>query len=302
LDAHHAIMPELPEVETIVRQLAPLVSGGTLTHVHIADPRWSRPVDPGVLGRELEGSRVEAIGRRGKYIVWHLDGDRHLVQHLRMSAVVLSDPIAEPGHAHVRMVLAAANGGGVHRLVVCDPRRFGTAQLIAGTEALECFFAERLGPEPFGDAFTVAHLRQALRNSQRTIKAALLDQRVVCGVGNIYADEALFAARVHPARRAQTVTGAKLHDLRDAVVAALAAGIDARGASIDDFRHVDGVRGSFQDRFQVHLRAGQPCRRCQAEIVKTVVAGRGTYYCPRCQPAPRARRRSGAGAGAKPRR
>jgi formamidopyrimidine-DNA glycosylase len=278
-------MPELPEVETIVRQLAPRVQGRTVTRAEILDPRWSAPLAPAELAEALSGRRIRSLGRRGKYLVWEFDDELHLVQHLRMSGVVLYDPAQEPPHTRVRLEL---DGGDAH-VVVSDARRFGTAQLLAGEEELERFFADRLGLEPFDEGFTGAHLRTLARGRRTPIKALLLDQRRVAGVGNIYADEALFRARVHPARMAGRLTGPQCAALRDGVVEALAAGIDARGASIDDFRHVDGVRGSFQERFLVHRRAGEPCPRCGGEIRKLVVAGRGTYVCERCQRPPRVR-------------
>jgi len=279
-------VPELPEVETIVRQLAPLVEGRMITAAEILDPRWSAPLSPDELGEALLGRRIQSLGRRGKYIVWELGDELHLVQHLRMSGVVLFEPDREPGHVRVRLEL---DGGRAH-VVVSDARRFGTGQLVAGAAELELFFAERLGLEPFDEDFTGAHLRALVRGRRTPIKALLLDQRRVAGVGNIYADEALFRARIHPERRAGALTLAQCEALREGVIEALASGIDARGASIDDFRHVDGVRGTFQERFLVHRRAGEPCPRCGGEIRKLVVAGRGTYVCERCQPRPRRRR------------
>jgi formamidopyrimidine-DNA glycosylase len=160
-----------------------------------------------------------------------------------------------------------------------------------GAEALERFFATRLGVEPLGPDFTVERLRELARGRRAPVKAFLLDQRKVAGVGNIYADEALFRARIHPLRPAGALKRAQLEALRDAVVASLEAGLGAGGASIDDYRHPDGVRGSFQDEFLVHLRRGEACPSCGGEIVKFVAAGRGTYACERCQPRPRIRRR-----------
>jgi formamidopyrimidine-DNA glycosylase len=177
-------------------------------------------------------------------------------------------------------------------LVVADPRRFGTGELVLGMPALEAFFAKRVGLEPFDERFTPEHLRIAARGRTAPIKAFLLDQRRVAGVGNIYADEALYRAGIHPMRRAGALSTAQHAQLRDALIEALRAGIDARGASIDDFRHVDGLRGAFQDEFLVHRRAGEACRRCGTDIVKMVVAGRGTYVCEGCQPRPRRRRRA----------
>jgi formamidopyrimidine-DNA glycosylase len=290
-------MPELPEVETIRRQLAPLVEGRRLLGLEVLDPRWSRPLAPEELERALEGRRVERLGRRGKYLVWSFEGDVHLAQHLRMTGAVLAEPDPEPAHTRVRMRLgarrggrarpgAAAGGRGV-RLVIDDPRRFGTGELLLGTEALEAFMAARLGLEPFDEGFTVEHLRDLARGRTAPVKALLLDQRRIAGVGNIYADEALFRAGVHPRRPAGRLTREQFSRVREGVMEALSAGIDARGASIDDFRHVDGVQGSFQNEFLVHLREGEPCGKCGRPIVKMVVAGRGTYVCEGCQPRPR---------------
>jgi formamidopyrimidine-DNA glycosylase len=302
-------MPELPEVETIRRQLAPLVEGRKLVLVEILDPRWSRPLTPEELTDGLSGRRVERLERRGKYLIWRLSGEVFLVQHLRMTGSILHEPDPEPEHVRVRIELgprrpastktksgASASPGGRRRerLAIVDPRRFGTGELVLGEEALEEFFASRLGLEPFDERFTAEHMRELTRGRRTPIKALLLDQRAIAGVGNIYADEALFRAAIHPLRPAGSLTRAQLERLRAGVIEALEEGIDARGASIDDFRHVDGVRGSFQDRFLVHRRAGEPCVRCGREIVKLVVAGRGTYVCERCQPRPRShRRRSG---------
>jgi formamidopyrimidine-DNA glycosylase len=284
-------VPELPEVETIRRQLAPLVEGRRLRRIEILDPRWSRPLDPRELADALAGRRIEALGRRGKYLVWSLEGGVHLVQHLRMTGAVLCEPRPEPAHVRVRIELHPRR-----RLVIVDPRRFGTGELLRGEQALEAFFAARLGCEPLDERFTAAHLRAQARGRTASIKAFLLDQRRVAGVGNIYADEALFRAGIHPLRRAGRLSRQQYAGLRDAVVAVLLDGIDARGATIDDFRHVDGVRGSFQDRFLVHRREGEPCGRCGRSIVKMVVAGRGTYVCETCQPRPRGQAAAGQAA------
>jgi formamidopyrimidine-DNA glycosylase len=280
-------MPELPEVETIRGQLAPLVEGRRLTKIEILDPRWSRPLAPHELEDALRGRRVERLGRRGKYLVWSFDGDVHLAQHLRMTGAVLADPDPEQQHVRVRMELGPARGSkrrDRRRLAIVDPRRFGTGELLLGSDALEEFFAERLGLEPFDEGFTTEHLRELAKGRTAPVKAFLLDQRRIAGVGNIYADEALFRAGVHPRRPAGRLTREQYGRLRESVIAALSAGIDARGASIDDFRHVDGVRGSFQDQFLVHLREGEPCVTCGTPIEKMVVGGRGTYVCETCQP------------------
>jgi formamidopyrimidine-DNA glycosylase len=279
-------MPELPEVETIRRQLAPLVEGRRLRSLEILDPRWPRPLAARELADALEGRRIESLGRRGKYLLWSFEGDVHLAQHLRMTGSVLADPDPEPPHTRVRIELGPAPA---RRLAIVDPRRFGTGELLLGSEAMEAFFAARLGLEPFDERFTAAHLRSLTKGRTAPVKALLLDQRRIAGIGNIYADEALFRAGIHPRRQAGRLTLAQCARLRETVIEALGAGIDARGASIDDFRHVDGVRGSFQNQFLVHLREGEPCVRCGATIVKMFVAGRGTYVCETCQARPRLR-------------
>ena len=297
-------MPELPEVETIRRQLAPLVEGSRLERMEILDPRWSRPLAPRELSAALENRRVESLGRRGKYLLWSFEGDVHLAQHLRMTGVVLSEPDPEPPHTRVRLRFGPAGStragdgrrsgpglNGRRNLVIVDSRRFGTGELLLGSQALEEFFAARLGLEPLEEAFTSEHLRSLARNRTAPIKAFLLDQHRIAGVGNIYADEALHRAGIHPLRPAGRLSVSQYAALREAVVDALLAGIDARGATIDDYRHLDGVEGSFQDQFLVYGRGGEPCTKCGRTIVKMVVAGRGTYVCESCQPRPRRPRR-----------
>ncbi len=282
-------MPELPEVETIRRHLAPNVEGRRLEAVEILDERWCRPLAPEELSAAVEGRRVERLGRRGKYLVWELSDEIFLLMHLRMTGTLLLDPSPPPRHMRVRLDL------GDHTLVFDDPRRFGTGVLASGPEALEGFFAARLGVEPLGEAFTAAHLHALARTSRAPIKAFLLDQKRVAGVGNIYADEALFRARVHPLRPANRLTRAQCSAIRDAVVASLMAGLEAKGATIDDFRDPYGVSGSFQDQFLIHLREHEPCSNCGNPVRKLRVAGRGTYVCPRCQPRPRVSRTSRSG-------
>jgi formamidopyrimidine-DNA glycosylase len=277
-------MPELPEVETIRRQLAPHLEGRAILGAEILDWRWTRPDDPRMVQGGLRGAVVERVARAGKYLIWDLSEDRHLLIHLRMTGALLFDPIGEPVHTRVRFELDGGN-----RLVYVDPRRFGTGHLLFGADARNAYLAERLGVEPFTPAFTVENLRSAARGRSAPVKAWLLDQRRIAGVGNIYADEALFRANIHPLRPAGRLTGPQLAKLRDAIEEALQAGIDAKGASIDDFRHVDGARGSFQDRFLVHRREGEPCPVCGRTVRKIVVGGRGTYVCEHCQPRPRRR-------------
>ncbi len=275
-------MPELPEVETIRRQLAPQVEGRRIVRAEIFDPRWTMPEPPAAVEAELTGAEIERLGRAGKYLVWALSQERYLISHLRMTGVVLFDPVPEPLHVRVRLALSSG-----HRLVFNDPRRFGTGHLVRGAAARDAYLTARVGVEPLTPEFTAAHLQRIARGRRAPIKPFILDQRRIAGVGNIYADEALFRARIHPLRPAGRLRRPELERLREGIEAALQAGIDAKGASIDDFRNIDGSMGAFQDRFLVHNRAGSPCPRCGAPIVKLVVGGRGTYVCERCQRRPR---------------
>ncbi|HET9103279.1 MAG TPA: bifunctional DNA-formamidopyrimidine glycosylase/DNA-(apurinic or apyrimidinic site) lyase [Solirubrobacteraceae bacterium] len=281
-------MPELPEVETIRRQLAPHLEGRTILAAELSDPRWTRPVAPQAIADALTGRRIDRVGRSGKYLIWELDDDLHLLIHLRMTGTLLFDPDAGVTHQRARFNLDDG-----HTLVYVDPRRFGTAHLLPGLPARDAYLRERLGVEPLTPEFTTAHLRAMARGRTAPVKAFILDQRRIAGVGNIYADEALHRARIHPLRPAGRLTLAQLDALREGIEAALTAGIAAKGATIDDFRHVDGAYGSFQDQFLVHLRQGEPCGRCGTPIVKLVVGGRGTYVCERCQPPPRRSRPRG---------
>jgi formamidopyrimidine-DNA glycosylase len=283
-------MPELPEVETIRRQLAPHLEGRRIIDPEILDPRWTRPVAPALVQEQLRDRRVERVSRSGKYLVWELEGDRYLLIHLRMTGALLFDPGVEPPHTRVRFELDQG-----HRMIYVDPRRFGTGHVVLGAAGRDAYLAQRLGIEPMTPAFTAQHLREVARGRRAPIKSFVLDQRRIAGVGNIYADEALFRARIHPLRAAGTLNRPQLEALRQAIEEVLLAGIEAKGATIDDFRHVDGARGSFQDRFLVHRHEGDPCPRCGTTIRKLVVGGRGTYVCEHCQPRPR-RRRAAAGA------
>jgi formamidopyrimidine-DNA glycosylase len=280
-------MPELPEVETIRRHLAPRVEGRRFGAVEIRDPRWTAPLAPDDVAARLTGRRIERLGRRGKYLLWELDGDLVLAQHLRMTGTVLYDAAPEPPHTRVRLPLDDGHG-----LVVSDPRRFGTGHLLEGEAGPATYLDARLGLEPLDPAFTPEHLHAMARRCRAPVKAFVLDQKRMAGVGNIYADEALFRARLHPLRRADRLTRAQAAELQGALRDVLRDGIDARGASIDDFRDPAGVQGTFQDAFRVHLRAGQACPRCGGRVRKLVAAGRGTYVCERCQPRPRAARRA----------
>jgi formamidopyrimidine-DNA glycosylase len=277
-------MPELPEVETIRRQLAPKVAGRTIVDVQVLDPLWCAPADPEEVERALRGRRIERLGRRGKYLLLELEGERFCVMHLRMTGNLLwaKPDDGDPPYLRVRIVVDGAG-----RLVFSDMRRFGTGIVIDGAEALDEYLGSRLGPEPLEPSFTTEELRRQATGRKAPVKAFLLDQSRIAGVGNIYADEALFRARIHPLKPAGRLRREELERLRAGIVAALEAGIESSGASIDRYRDANGDEGKMQDRFLVHRREGQPCPRCGAAVVKLRAAGRGTYVCPRCQRAPR---------------
>jgi formamidopyrimidine-DNA glycosylase len=280
-------VPELPEVETIRRHVAPRVEGRVLERLEIFDARWCMPLAPDDLIDALQGRTVDELARRGKYLEWRFEGDVFLLMHLRMTGTLLYDPPPDTPYDRVRFALSDG-----HELRFCDPRRFGTGELALGTDQRDAFYAPRVGIEPLDGALTGPALRALARGRRAPVKAFLLDQRRVAGVGNIYADEALFKARVHPLRPAGTLKPAQYDALAQAVVQTLAAGIDAGGSTIDDFRHPDGVSGSFQNDFLIHLREGEPCVSCGRPVRKMVVGGRGTYVCEHCQPRPRARPRT----------
>ena len=277
-------MPELPEVETIRRHLAPHVEGARLGHVEVLDALWCDPAPPAEVEQAIAGRVIEQVGRRGKYLIWSLEDDVHLVMHLRMTGNLLLVPAGEE-RRFLRVRLALDSGEDV---LFCDARRFGTGVVLLGTGALERYFESRVGVEPLSAEFTDDLFRELARGRRAPVKAFLLSQERIAGVGNIYADEALWRAKIHPLRPVGKLRRDQIAALREAVVYALNQGIDARGATIDDFRDPSGAEGAFQNRFQVHLREGQACFRCGATIRKMRAAGRGTYVCPRCQRAPRA--------------
>jgi formamidopyrimidine-DNA glycosylase len=276
-------MPELPEVETIRARLAPRLEGRTLEHVEIADPRLTRPEPPEAIAAALEGERIARVSRRGKYLVFEFESGRHLLVHLRMTGNV--EHPAQGGLAadpYRRAVVRLDDGSDV---AYRDVRRFGTWDLLEPGELEDYFAARRLGREPLARSFTTRALTQALEGRRAPIKAALLDQRAAAGVGNIYADEALWRARIHPLRPARSLTPDEIARLRKSIRAALEMGISRQGATLRDYRDPEGRRGRMQDEFRVYGREGEPCSRCGTPIEKTRAGGRGTWFCPHCQSA-----------------
>ena len=274
-------MPELPEVETIRTRLAPRLEGRRLERVEIVDPRLTRPEPPEAIAAALEGERIVRVSRRGKYLVFEFESGRSLLVHLRMTGNV--EHPAQGGLAadpYRRAVVRLDDGSDV---AYRDVRRFGTWDLLEPGELEDYFAVRRLGEEPLERGFTTRAFTQALEGRRAPIKAALLDQRAAAGVGNIYADEALWRARLHPLRPAGSLTAGEIARLRKAIRAALEMGIARQGATLRDYRDPEGRRGRMQDEFKVYGRAGEPCPRCGTPIEKTRAGGRGTWFCPHCQ-------------------
>jgi formamidopyrimidine-DNA glycosylase len=272
-------VPELPEVETVVRDLRPMLVGRSFAKITVSRKalrrKWSRAWE-----RQLLGRRVEAIGRRGKWILIDL-GEPRLVVHLGMTGqfTVAAAELPRETHTHIAFTLDDGN-----ELRFRDIRRFGSVTLYPHPEALGVFFENNgLGPEPFDGEFNAEYLRRCVRATRRNLKAILLDQTVVAGVGNIYADESLFEARLHPALIGKALTAKQTAALSRAIVAVLTRAIERRGSSIRDYVGGSGLKGTMQDEFRVYGRTGEPCMRCETPIKRITLAGRSTHFCPKCQ-------------------
>jgi formamidopyrimidine-DNA glycosylase len=278
-------MPELPEVESVRRQLEPVLVGRRFAEVEILDSRLVRPLEPAEVAAELTGERVAAVDRRGKYLVVRFESGRVLLIHLRMTGSLRHAPRGMlQDDPHRRAVVRLEDGSDV---AYRDVRRFGTWLVLDPSEA-ETYLAARVGEEPLDAVFTTAHLGGRLAGRRTPLKAALLDQRTLAGMGNIYVDEALWRARLNPLRAAGSLDGREVGRLHRGVRAALAQGIVRQGSTLRDYALPDGASGRMQDEFKVYGRGGEPCLRCRTPIEKTRVGGRGTWYCPYCQPVPTA--------------
>ncbi len=276
-------MPELPEVETVRRQIAPVLVGARIARAAISDPRLVRPFAPDLVAAEIEGERVTTVDRRGKYLIFRFESDRALLIHLRMTGSFRIVPAGElaDDDPHRRAVLKLDNGSDV---TYRDVRRFGTWELFEPGE-LDGHLIGKLGPEPLG-SFSARALAQRLSVRRTSVKAALLDQRTIAGLGNIYVDEALWHSQLHPLRPARDLDKSDVERLHRAVRKVLRLGIERQGASLRDYSTPSGEAGGMQHEFHAYGRGGDPCDRCGTPIAKTRVAGRGTWYCPRCQAAP----------------
>lgn len=274
-------MPELPEVETIVGELRPLLVGRRIAGLRALWPGTLGDMDPADLSAHLAGQEIVALGRRGKYILLYLKDGDVLVVHLRMTGRFFLCPAGAEPDRFTRVVIDLDGG---EELRFADLRKFGRIQL-ARAENLATVLP-RLGPEPLGEDYPWAAMKQAMGKRRAPVKSALLNQQLLAGLGNIYADEALFAARIHPLRRADTLNEDEWQRLHAAVRATLLCGIRNRGTSFRDYRDGRNQRGSNQESLAVYRRTGQPCFACGAPIQRTVVGGRSSHYCPRCQTLP----------------
>jgi formamidopyrimidine-DNA glycosylase len=273
-------MPELPEVETVRARLAPALAGRRFASVEIRDARLTRPFDPQAVAAALEGERVREVERRGKYLVVGFESGRSLLIHLRMTGSIRhAAPAAVGDDPYRRAVVTLDDGSDV---VYRDVRRFGTWLVVEPGE-LEPYLAMRLGSEPLARTFTSRRFAERLRHRRAPIKAVLLDQRTLAGMGNIYVDEALWRARIHPLLPANELEPDDVARLTRGIKDALRAGIARQGATLRDYSTPDGRRGRMQETFKVYGRTDEPCGRCGTPIEKTRVAGRGTWFCPQCQ-------------------
>lgn len=274
-------MPELPEVETIRRDLLPVLKGRSFARAWVSPeaPRLVQTPSATDFARLLPGQRIEDVSRRGKYLVFHLAGRLHLVVHLRMTGALLHRPQDAPPDRYVRAVLSLDDGS---ELRFSDLRKFGAFWLVPDVSEV----LGGLGPEPLDSGLTPALLRELTARRRAPVKSLLLDQRALAGLGNIYADEALFAAGLHPQRPASSLSDAEVERLHGAIRSVLTAALEDRGASFSDYVDASGREGRHQFRVQVFRRTKKPCYTCGREIERVKVAGRSTHFCPQCQPSP----------------
>ena len=271
-------MPELPEVETVARSLMPRIIGREIAGVRLLDKKLLRRTC-GCRLEDLEGRTIETIRRRGKMIVIECDGGLGIVFHLKMTGQMLVVPTDEPLDKHVRLVVRFRDGR--NELRFRDVRRFGFMLCAAGGAAGACREIAALGPEPF-DA-TPDEFKALFAGRKGKIKSLLLNQTIIAGIGNIYADEILFDARIHPETPASSLRRADLDRLRASMLLVLGKAVEAGGSTLRDYVDADGRAGEFQFDHKVYYREGEPCAGCAGRVKRIVVAGRGTYFCPRCQ-------------------
>ncbi|MBC7264484.1 MAG: bifunctional DNA-formamidopyrimidine glycosylase/DNA-(apurinic or apyrimidinic site) lyase [Chloroflexi bacterium] len=271
-------MPELPEVETIATDLRRELVGATFTEVEIHWPAIVATHSANEFSRNLCGQSVLDVGRRGKFLVLHLSGGGALLFHLRMTGQLLLRPGQNPRDPHDHVIFRLADG---RELRYCDQRKFGRVYLVCDASEI----VRELGPEPLAKDFTPEQFAAMLARRRGALKPLLLNQRFLAGLGNIYTDEALFVARLHPRRRANTLSPDEVHRLYDAIHLVLRSAIAGRGTTFDgSYRDAHGQEGHYQGELRVFGREQATCPRCGANIQRLMVGGRGTRICPQCQP------------------
>jgi len=264
-----------------MRQLKPRFTGKTIDRIDVLDPLVTAPQPPRTLARLTKGRNVADMARRGKYLLFELDSGDTLVIHLRMTGrlTATKTPLKSGEKDRLRLLVRFRGGAAI---AFHDVRRFGKAFVLPGEKAAG-YWEKRLGPEPLERSFNRKFLGGITAGRKRPIKSLLLDQKFIAGIGNIYADEALYAAGIHPLRAAGTLTGDEVARLVESIKATLRRAIRLQGSSIDTYRDTGGRRGRFQETFRVHRRQGEPCPGCGGTVEKIKVGGRGTYFCPACQ-------------------
>ena len=271
-------MPELPEVETVRRGLEKLILGKKISNIDIHYPKMIK-TDLDEFQKEMFGQVIQSMGRRGKYLLFYLT-DKVLISHLRMEGKYFYYPDQVPERKHAHVLIHFEDGG---TLVYEDVRKFGTMELLA-PELLDAYFVSRkLGPEPTEQDFDLEIFRGALKRSKKPIKSHLLDQTLVAGLGNIYVDEVLWRAKVHPSRTSNSLTAQEARKVHDETINVLGQAVEKGGSTIRTYTNAFGEDGTMQEFHQVYDKAGQACLRCETIIEKIQLGGRGTHFCPKCQ-------------------
>lgn len=271
-------MPELPEVETVRRGLEKLILGKKISNIDIRYPKMIK-TDLDEFKRELPGQIIQSMGRRGKYLIFYLS-DKVLISHLRMEGKYFYYPDQVPERKHAHLFIQFEDGG---TLVYEDVRKFGTMELLA-PELLETYFlSKKLGPEPTVQDFDLPIFQKALQRSKKPIKSHLLDQTLVAGLGNIYVDEVLWRAKIHPSRLSNSLTAQEARKVHDETIKVLGQAVEKGGSTIRTYTNAFGEDGTMQEFHQVYDKAGKKCSRCGSIIEKFQLGGRGTHFCPKCQ-------------------
>lgn len=273
-------MPELPEVENVRYALSQMVTGQKITAVHVRWPNLINQISATDFERKLAGQTIHQIRRRGKYLLFDLS-DYLLISHLRMEGKYLLKPLDESIDKYTHIIFELNSK---QKLLYRDVRKFGRFDLLNKDQEAIYFNKKKLGPEPKVPDFDLKTFEKGLSRHQKAIKSVLLDQYLVAGIGNIYADEILFRAKIHPEFSAKALSHSSIKSLHDKIIQVMNEAVEAGGTTIRTYRNAFGKEGQFQNQLLVYGREGEPCLRCHTAIEKIKVGGRGTHYCPHCQP------------------